>query len=88
MEIHRLILSYMDYLASNLRQQCSKKGIDLQIYYFAARVTRKRDRVAEKEKWFNEKLEATCMSSVNNTLNIDTKKTINSLSQRRINTTL
>ena len=72
MEIHRLILSYMDYLASNSRQQCSKKDIDLQIYYFAARATRKRDRVAEKEKWFNEKLEATCMSSVNNTLNIDT----------------
>ena len=72
MEIHRLILSYMDYLASNSRQQCSKKDIDLQIYCFAARATRTRDHVAEKEKWFNEKLEATCMSYVNNTLNIDT----------------
>ena len=72
MEIHRLILSYMDYLASNSKRQCSKKGIDLQIYCFAAHATRKRDRVAEKEKWFNEKLEATCMSSVNNVRNIDT----------------
>ena len=49
----------MDYLASNSRQQCSKKGIDLQIYYFAALATRKRGRVAEKEKWFDAKLEAT-----------------------------
>ena len=72
METLPSILSYMDYLASNSRQQCSKKGIDLQIYYFAVHATRTRDRVAEKEKWFNEKLEATCMSSVNNTLNIDT----------------
>lgn len=72
METLPSILLYMDYLASNSKQQCSKKGIDLQIYYFAARATRKRDRVAEKEKWSNEKLEATCMSSVNNTLNIDT----------------
>ena len=72
METLPSILSYMDYLASNSRQQCSKKGIDLQIYCFAVHATRKRDRVAEKEKWFNEKLEATCISSVNNTLNIDT----------------
>ena len=72
MEIRQLILSYMDYLASNSRQQCSKKGIDLQTYCSAVHATRKRGRVAEKEKWFNEKLEATCMSSVNNTLNIDT----------------
>ena len=72
METLPSILSYMDYLVSNSRQQCSKKGIDLQIYCFAVHATRKRDHVAEKEKWFNEKLEATCMSSVNNTLNIDT----------------
>ena len=72
METLPSILSYMDYLASNSRQQCSKKGIDLQIYCFAVHATRKRDRVAEKEKWFNEKLEATCMSSGNNSLDIDT----------------
>ena len=72
METLPSILLYMDYLVSNSRQQCSKKGIDLQIYCFAVHATRTRDRVAEKEKWFNEKLEATCMSSVNNTINIET----------------
>ena len=72
METLPSILLYMDYSVSNSRQQCSKKGIDLQIYCFAVHATRKRDRVAEKEKWFNEKNEATCMKSVNNTRSIDT----------------